>query len=67
MGYERLLTDFGHPLQTNVLAQSTILPPKERVDFNEANDKWTNFWRGALALQDMFVLYGNKICMHGGP
>ena len=41
LGY--LLTDFGHPLQTSVLAQSAILPPKERSDFNEAKDKWTNF------------------------
>ncbi len=32
MGYERLLTKFGHPLQGCLLALPTVLPPKERVD-----------------------------------
>ena len=63
LSYERLLTDFGRPLQTSVLAQSTILPPRERVDFNETKDKWTNFWKWTLAWHDMFVIFGNKICM----
>ena len=28
----------------------------------ETTDKWTNFLNGALPLQDMSQLYGNKIC-----
>ena len=43
LGYERLLTDFGHPMQGNLLNMSTVLPPKERVDLNEAKDKWVNY------------------------
>ena len=36
LGYERLLTDFGHPLHGSLLAMSTFLPPRERVDLNDA-------------------------------
>ena len=63
LGYERRLTDFGHTLHGSLLALSTVLPPKERVDLNEAKDKWVNFWTGSLNLHAMFQLYGNKICM----
>ncbi len=63
VGYEMLLTDFGHPLQASVLALSTILPPKERVALNEAKDKWTSFWNGSLTLHGLFQLYGDRICM----
>ena len=42
---------------------STVLPPRERVDLNDAKDKWVSFWNGSLSLHAMFQLYGNKICM----
>ena len=34
LGYERLLADFGHPLQGSLLAMSTVLPPREIVDLS---------------------------------
>ena len=64
LGYERRLVDFGHPLQGSILSMSTVLPPRERVDLNEAKDKWVSYWNGSLSLHAMFQLYGNKICTH---
>ena len=62
MGYERLLTDFGHPLHGSRLAMSIVLAPRERVDLNEAKDKWVSFQNGPPTLHGLFQLYGNKIC-----
>jgi hypothetical protein len=48
------------------LGLSTVLPPRERVDLNEAKEKWVNVWNGSRNLHAMWQLYGNKICT-GAP
>ena len=56
LGYERLLAAFGHALHGSLLGLTTALPPKERVDLNEAKDKWVSYWNGSLRWHAMFQL-----------
>ena len=64
MGYERLLTDFGHPMQGSLLNMSIVLPPKERVDLNEAKYKRVNF---SKLQRDLFEMHQRTMATMCGP
>ena len=50
LGYNKLCTDFTQLGQNRITGE---LPPKERLDFQEAITKWTAFWAGSIKLLDL--------------
>ena len=50
LGYNKLCTDFTQLGQNRITGE---LPPKKRLDFQEAITKWTAFWAGSTKLLDL--------------
>ena len=62
--YDALITDFSRATDNSPLSMAPGIPPKARVDLEEAKRIWPKFWEGQCTIQELQAHFKcHSICM----